>query len=73
MKITKEIVSETEGMEWNEGLEKFVDVFAWTCTGVLNPICAFAGGFVAQEIIKAITQKFSPINQWFYYDATEIV
>lgn len=32
---------------------------------------AFVGGFVAQEIVKAITQKFTPINQVFYYDASE--
>jgi ubiquitin-activating enzyme E1 len=40
---------------------------------VFNPLCAFVGGFVAQECIKAITQKFSPIQQVFYYDAMEII
>jgi hypothetical protein len=47
--------------------------FSFTCQGVLNPLCAFVGGFIAQEAIKAITQKFTPIDQWFYYDATEVV
>jgi hypothetical protein len=28
---------------------------------------------VAQEIVKAITQKFSPTNQLFYYDSTEVL
>jgi molybdopterin/thiamine biosynthesis adenylyltransferase len=40
---------------------------------VFNPLSAFFGGFVAQEAVKAITQKFSPINQVFYYDATEVL
>jgi len=40
---------------------------------VFNPLCAFLGGFVAQECIKAITQKFSPANQLFYYDAVEVL
>ena len=31
------------------------------------------GGFVAQECIKAITQKFSPAHQLFYYDAIEVL
>jgi hypothetical protein len=28
---------------------------------------------VAQEVVKAITQKFSPICQLFYYDAYEVL
>jgi hypothetical protein len=31
------------------------------------------GGLVSQEIIKAITQKFSPAHQLFYYDAIEVL
>ena len=48
-------------------------LFSFQCQGVFNPLCAFLGGFVAQECIKAITQKFSPANQLFYYDAVEIL
>lgn len=48
-------------------------LFAFQCRGVLNPLCAFMGGFVAQEVIKAITHKFTPTNQLFYYDATEVL
>ena len=36
------------------------------------PIAAFLGGVVSQEIVKAITQKFTPINQIFYYDCAEL-
>ncbi len=41
--------------------------------GAVNPITAFIGGFTAQEIVKAITGKFTPIQQWFYYDALELL
>jgi ubiquitin-activating enzyme E1 len=40
---------------------KFFYLFSFSCQGVLNPLCAYLGGFTAQECIKAITQKFSPI------------
>lgn len=36
------------------------------------PLAAFLGGVVSQEIIKAITQKFTPIQQFFYYDLSEL-
>ena len=48
-------------------------MFSFTCSGVFNPLCAFMGGFVAQECVKAITQKFSPTHQVFYYDALEVL
>jgi len=36
-------------------------------------MCAFLGGYIAQEAVKAITNKFSPTKQLFYYDATEVL
>ena len=39
---------------------KFLNLFAYTTRGVFNPLCAFFGGFTAQEAVKAITGKFSP-------------
>ena len=34
----------------------------------VGPMCAFFGGLVAQEAIKAATGKFTPVGQWLYYD-----
>jgi molybdopterin/thiamine biosynthesis adenylyltransferase len=48
-------------------------LFAFQCQGVFNPLCAFVGGVVAQECVKAITQKFTPVHQLFYYDAAEVL
>jgi ubiquitin-activating enzyme E1 len=61
--------------EWKQdGIElKLLHLFAFQCRGTFNPICAFFGGFVAQEVVKAITGKFTPTNQVFYYDAIEVL
>lgn len=37
------------------------------------PLCASLGGIAAQEVLKAVTGKFSPIKEWFLYDATELL
>lgn len=36
----------------------------------ISPMAAFFGGIVAQEIVK-FTGKFTPLHQWFYFDAFE--
>jgi len=36
--------------------------FCLTCKGNFPPLSAFVGGVVAQEAIKALTNKFMPIN-----------
>ncbi len=53
--------------------EKFISQFASTCSGIFAPLAAFIGGFVSQEAIKALTNKFMPINQLFYTDCTEVI
>lgn len=76
VEIAKKVAEryEQKPEEWKkDGLElKFLHLFAFQSQGVFNPLCAFFGGFVAQEIVKAITQKFSPTNQLFY-DASEVL
>jgi len=37
---------------------------AFTAHGCFAPLCAFLGGVVAQEALKALTGKFTPLNQW---------
>ena len=44
-----------------------------TFAGNLPPLCAFFGGYVAQEIVKAITQKYKPTQSLFYGHFTEVV
>lgn len=53
--------------------KKFLLTFAFQSQGVFNPLAAFFGGYVGQEVVKAITGKFSPAKQFFYYDAIEVL
>ena len=57
----------------NEKFCQFTAKYSVVNSGSFNPLCAFMGGVVSQEAIKAITNKFVPIKQFFYYDAIEIV
>lgn len=40
-------------------------------SGELSPMAAMFGGFVGQEVVKALSGKFSPLCQWFYFDSAE--
>ncbi|VVC39184.1 Ubiquitin-activating enzyme, catalytic cysteine domain,THIF-type NAD/FAD binding fold,Ubiquitin-activating [Cinara cedri] len=48
-----------------------IKTFSNVCAGNINPMTSFIGGIVAQEVMKSCSGKFSPIFQWFYFDATE--
>jgi ubiquitin-activating enzyme E1 len=52
--------SELNGNEANEALVKSLSL---SCAGVINPMCAFLGGVVGQEVLKACSGKFTPIKQ----------
>uniref|UniRef100_A0A8C1SSJ7 Ubiquitin-like modifier-activating enzyme 6 n=1 Tax=Cyprinus carpio TaxID=7962 RepID=A0A8C1SSJ7_CYPCA len=41
--------------------------------GCLSPLAAVVGGIASQEVLKALTGKFSPLQQWFYLDAIEVI
>ncbi|KAM4585473.1 ubiquitin-like modifier-activating enzyme 6 [Odontesthes bonariensis] len=44
-----------------------------TARGTLPPLAAAVGGIASQEVLKAITGKFAPLQQWFYLDTIEVV
>ena len=35
-----------------------------TAQGFLAPLAAAVGGVASQEVLKAVTGKFSPLQQW---------
>ncbi|KAI9922351.1 hypothetical protein PsorP6_002713 [Peronosclerospora sorghi] len=51
--------------------KKIIHALAFSATGVISPMAAFLGGIVAQEALKACSGKFTPIQQFFYFDAVE--
>ncbi|VDP45311.1 unnamed protein product [Soboliphyme baturini] len=48
-----------------------VRLFSFQVEGNLIPITGFIGGIAAQEAMKGMTSIFTPIRQWFYFDALE--
>ncbi|CAK7218475.1 E1 ubiquitin-activating protein [Sporothrix curviconia] len=51
--------------------EKLLTELSYQATGDLNPMAALFGGIVAQEVLKAVSGKFHPVAQWFYFDSLE--
>ncbi|VAH41779.1 unnamed protein product [Triticum turgidum subsp. durum] len=49
--------------------EKLFRQFASGSKAVLNPMAAMFGGIVGQEVVKACSGKFHPLNQFFYFDS----
>ena len=52
--------------------KSLAEIFLYTFKFSIGPLCAFVGGLVAQEIVKAITGKFMPIKQEMYVDIVEL-
>jgi ubiquitin-activating enzyme E1 len=50
---------------------KLVRRLAMCCVGEVSPVCGILGGIVGQEVLKACSGKFSPLQQWYYFDALE--
>lgn len=51
--------------------EKLLAELSFQAQGDLNPMAAFFGGLTAQEILKAVSGKFNPVQQWMYFDSLE--
>ncbi|KAI0479008.1 hypothetical protein GGR56DRAFT_632926 [Xylariaceae sp. FL0804] len=53
--------------------EKIIKELSYQAQGDLNPMAALFGGLTAQEVLKAVSGKFHPIKQWFYFDSLESI
>lgn len=42
----------------------FLRAFSYSCRGNLGPLSATLGGWAAQEVIKGLSGKFTPTQQW---------
>lgn len=51
--------------------EKLLTELSYQAVGDLSPISAVLGGFVAQEVMKACSAKFTPMVQYLYFDSLE--
>ncbi|XP_075742971.1 ubiquitin-like modifier-activating enzyme 1 [Rhipicephalus microplus] len=51
--------------------ERIMTLLCCVSSGSLCPVQSVIGSVAAQEVIKACSGKFTPIHQWFYFDAFE--
>lgn len=65
------IVSIAKTLSSEEFDAKVVEELAFQATGDLAPVNAVIGGFVAQEVLKALSGKFHPMVQHMYFDSLE--
>jgi len=55
----------------DEVVEKTIKELSYQAQGDLSPMVAVIGGFVAQEVLKACSAKFHPMQQNMYFDSIE--
>ncbi|KAI8945839.1 putative ubiquitin-protein ligase [Xylaria longipes] len=65
------VAKEKIDLEIGEDEEKIIQELSYQAQGDLNPMAALFGGLAAQEVLKAVSGKFHPIKQWFYFDSLE--
>lgn len=58
-------------LKMDEINETALTTFAKVCAGDLCPMNGAVGGITAQEVMKACTGKFTPLYQYFCFDAVE--
>ena len=71
LELAKAYQAETKMEHWGEVMEVDADICGKVSRHAsveLQPMCAFFGGICAQELVK-ISGKFTPINQFFNYNA----
>ena len=61
----------SEGQEKVELDEKYVMELSYQARGDLAPMAAFFGGLAAQEVLKSVSGKFHPVQQFLYFDSLE--
>ena len=72
MEITKKLAEKYEYTLTDDD-KKIIAYFSFTNQTQFSPLAAFFGGLVAQEAIKGMTAKYTPINQIFYYCTPEVL
>eukprot|EP01130_Rhizamoeba_saxonica_P004395 TRINITY_DN1799_c0_g3_i1.p1 TRINITY_DN1799_c0_g3~~TRINITY_DN1799_c0_g3_i1.p1 ORF type:complete len:1047 (-),score=255.67 TRINITY_DN1799_c0_g3_i1:38-3178(-) len=73
--VAKSLNSEKRFIPENEfdNIVPTLEQLSFTSQGGFIGITAVLGGHVAQEIVKAVSGKFSPLYQWIYFDFTELL
>nr|XP_047140870.1 ubiquitin-activating enzyme E1 1-like [Hydra vulgaris] len=57
----------------NSKFDKVFELLAKTCYGSICGIDAIAGSICAQEVIKAVTNKFTPTKQFLHFESLNVL
>eukprot|EP01065_Artemidia_motanka_P024958 TRINITY_DN29891_c0_g1_i1.p1 TRINITY_DN29891_c0_g1~~TRINITY_DN29891_c0_g1_i1.p1 ORF type:complete len:978 (+),score=192.25 TRINITY_DN29891_c0_g1_i1:243-3176(+) len=57
-----------EGQQLSVAAAEATKLLATFGKASLSPVVTVIGGFAAQEVMKALTGKYSPLQQWMYFD-----
>jgi len=60
------LVNEINGSELQGAEKEAAKKFSFTARAKLQPVASAIGAIAAQEAVKAVSGKFSPIKQWWY-------
>jgi ubiquitin-activating enzyme E1 len=58
-----------KGFDFNDDVRKIFDLLAFTSSGLVPGVDAIIGSMGAQEVIKAVSCKFTPNKQFLHLDA----
>uniref|UniRef100_A0A8D0B4R7 SUMO-activating enzyme subunit 1 n=1 Tax=Salvator merianae TaxID=96440 RepID=A0A8D0B4R7_SALMN len=50
------------------GTDLLPDDFVSFCFSEMAPVCAVVGGVLSQEVVKALSQRDPPLNNFFFFD-----
>lgn len=61
----------TPDLEGNEAddAKNLLTTLALGAAGNINPVAAIFGGVVGQEVIKACSGKYTPLQQWLHFES----
>lgn len=71
--LNTEKVIESCEKNLSEKEERMVRIFSKTFNGNVITVNSFMGGMVSQEIVKGCSDKYTPTNQFLYYEASDTV
>eukprot|EP00656_Telonema_subtile_P027962 TRINITY_DN3018_c0_g1_i2.p1 TRINITY_DN3018_c0_g1~~TRINITY_DN3018_c0_g1_i2.p1 ORF type:complete len:1067 (-),score=139.23 TRINITY_DN3018_c0_g1_i2:1111-4311(-) len=71
--LAKQEGTAVHGFELGRERELVLQLLAFTARACLPPLAAFLGGFLAQEVLKGIMHKYTPLQQFMYLGAEEVI
>eukprot|EP01130_Rhizamoeba_saxonica_P017932 TRINITY_DN8834_c0_g1_i1.p1 TRINITY_DN8834_c0_g1~~TRINITY_DN8834_c0_g1_i1.p1 ORF type:complete len:1029 (-),score=232.31 TRINITY_DN8834_c0_g1_i1:21-3107(-) len=71
LNLTRDKYREIVDENWTDDLDELIIKFAKCASGEISPMSSVFGGIVGQEIIKAASSKYTPLDQVFIFDSIE--